>query len=177
MKRHLVQIVTCSLAIANLPGDRLDHADEMKVEVLPQRHELDPRRVSVALRAHPRALIIRNRDEVIAELRAHEALMIVRGRVDEVADDLLPRPFAGGARNRRSSIGDGLELWRRVSDVGPKLGFRGGHDSLLSTRLHIHQVYALSMRRAIRINGSSTPPGSGSAMRSTRSEERRVGKE
>jgi hypothetical protein len=76
----------------------------VQIVLAPQRDEIRPRPVVVTLHAYPRLLVVAGKDEIVGRLRAYEARVVVRRGIDQMADDLLARPLAGGARRARISI-------------------------------------------------------------------------
>src|SRR5687767_7485985 len=88
------QALYISVAFRNV----LDHMRNVLIVGMPERGEVLPRAVFVALATDPVLLRIRRKHERRPFLRADEALMVVRGGVDEMPDHLLRRPLA---RRRR----------------------------------------------------------------------------
>jgi hypothetical protein len=53
-------------------------------------------------------------------LRAYEARVVVRRGINQMADDLLARPLAGGTRHRGVSIRDRQHPFGAARDRGPE---------------------------------------------------------
>ena len=91
MHRDLVQVVPSLLPKPDLHWNGGHDTREVTVVLAPERHELDPRRRLIMLRADPIVLGVSGEHQILP-LGAHEPLMIHRGRVDEMAKHLLRRP-------------------------------------------------------------------------------------
>ena len=71
---------------------RLDDEGEVAVERRPQRDEVRPRRLAVALDRDPHVLVVAGELQIVLHLPHHETAVVVRRRVDEVPDHLARRP-------------------------------------------------------------------------------------
>ena len=66
----------------------------MAVISRPQRNDLGPRCLLIAVQAYPVVLVVSRQADLARELQANETLMVVGGGVDEMAEDFFLRPLA-----------------------------------------------------------------------------------
>src|SRR2546423_1763007 len=75
-----------------------DDAQQVQVVGLPERDQIAPRGIGVAVALDPGFLLIAGKGVRAVELGANESLVVVGGRIDEVAEQLFARPLARGQR-------------------------------------------------------------------------------
>lgn len=79
-------------------GQVADHVGQIAVVARPKVHQHRPRGAFHCLYADRARRIVGGEFQRVGQRRPHESLMIVRGGVDQVPQQLLPRPAAGQGR-------------------------------------------------------------------------------
>jgi hypothetical protein len=69
----------------------------MLVVTGPETYQIVPVSLLIALRTHPLILCVPRHVQRLLDLRPDESVMVVGSGIDQVAEDLLTRPFASDA--------------------------------------------------------------------------------
>ena len=88
-----VKIMLWSRLPQCLLRDNRDQVGQVKIIMFPQLNELLPWLLVVSLFLNPLGLLVSLEDEFAGQLCAYETLMVIAGGVNQVAKDLLWRPF------------------------------------------------------------------------------------
>src|SRR5436305_1538167 len=87
-ERHRLAAADRAGDIELVGWDACDDTQQVQVVSLPERHQIAPRGIGVAVALDPGFLLIAGKGFRAVELSANEALMVVGGRIDEVAEQL-----------------------------------------------------------------------------------------